>query len=568
MRPRGFSMRWWLALTFALIAGMTTAVAAQVLRSQSADAFRGRAEDVSVGRSVAAAATIADSSRPIVATRSAAAAQGLSLFLFDAGGELVSQPASGDVVLDSVPNHGGAVGSALRGQRYISSAPGGHATVVALPVNNPAGGVLLAYNRRTDVSAEIGIVGRSVVEAGVLAFVVGATAGLLVSVLITRRTRRIADAAAEIERGRFDQPLTSGFHDELGELAETVDAMRERLDDSFSRLQSERDRLRRLLERLHEGVVTVGADGRVGLSNPAAARMLGLGQLSPGSPLPEPWQDIDMSALVRALCAPAARPTEARVSAGDRRTYSIVGIPASEPNGSCVLVLSDVTERERREAAEREFVANAAHELRTPTAAIAGAVEILRSGGAEDPEIRDRFLMNIERESLRLGRLTRSMLVLARAQTGEEPLELSAIDLSALLDEVIASLGPDEARLVARHRTDVKFLGQSDLAYQLLSNVIANAVRHGAGRPVTVSAARAAEGSVSIEVRDQGAGIPYEHRERVFDRFYRGDARDDSGFGLGLAIVREVVRELGGDVEIESPQGGGTTVRMKLIDAR
>lgn len=568
MRPRGFSMRWWLALAFALIAGMTAAVVAQVLRSQSADAFRGRAEDVSVGRSVAAAATIADSSRPITATRSAAAAQGLSLFLFDAGGELVSQRVSGDVMLDSVPNHAGAVDTARRGQRYVSSPPGGHTTVVALPVNNPAGGVLLAYNRRTDVSAEIGIVGRSVVEAGVLAFVVGATAGLLVSVLITRRTRRIADAAAEIERGRFDRPLTSGFHDELGELAETVDAMRRRLDDSFSRLQSERDRLRRLLERLHEGVVTVGADGRVGISNPAAARMLGVAELSPGSPLPEPWPDIDMPALVRALCAPSARPTEARVSAGDRRTYSIVGIPALEPNGSCVLVLSDVTERERREAAEREFVANAAHELRTPTTAIAGAVEILRSGGAEDPATRDRFLMNIERESLRLGRLTRSMLVLARAQTGEEPLELSAIHLPMLLDEVIASLGPDDARLVERSGTDVSFLGQSDLAYQLLSNVIANAVRHGAGRPVTVSAAGTADGCVAIEVRDQGAGIPYEHRERVFDRFYRADARDDSGFGLGLAIVREVVRELGGDVEIESPQGGGTTVRMTLIDAR
>ncbi len=84
---------------------------------------------------------------------------------------------------------------------------------------------------------------------------------------------------------------------------------------------------------------------------------------------------------------------------------------------------------------------------------------------------------------------------------------------------------------------------------------------------MTVAANRLSPGLVTIEVHDQGQGIPEEHRARVFDRFYRANARDDSGFGLGLAIVREVARELGGSVEIESSEGGGTTVRMKLIEA-
>ncbi len=425
---------------------------------------------MSVGRSVAAAVAIAESGKPASETRDAAAAQGLSLFLFDAQGRLLTPAVSGNTMLQSVPGNRNALTAALHGRRYVSSSPTGDTTVVALPLDNPPGGALLAYNQRNDVSAEVGIVGRSVAEAGLWALLVGATCGLLVSVLITRRTRSIADAAARIEHGQFDRPLTAGFHDELGELAETVEAMRVQLDRSFSRLESERDRLQRLLERLHEGVLTVDPDGHVGVANPAAAVMLGASVLNPGSELPNPWAELDLRALARMLCADCAMPVETRVSQSNGAVYSIVGIPAGEPGAHCVLVFADITERERREAAEREFVANAAHELRTPITAITGAVEVLRSGAAEDPVALDRFLQHIERESTRLGRLTRSLLALARAQTGEEPLALCAVDLPMLLDEVTRGLGYDDSGTICRDGTDVHFLGHPDLAYQLMSN--------------------------------------------------------------------------------------------------
>jgi signal transduction histidine kinase len=227
-------------------------------------------------------------------------------------------------------------------------------------------------------------------------------------------------------------------------------------------------------------------------------------------------------------------------------------------------VLTDVTEQERRERAEREFVANAAHELRTPLTTITGAVEMLDAGAKDVPEERDRFLDHIRAEALRLGRLTRALLVLARAQTREEAPRLSVVELRPLLEEVLGGLQPPAGvELELDCPPGLVALTERDLAGQVVSNLAANAIKHTASGSVRV-AARALGRSVRLEVRDTGQGMPSAVRERVFDRFYRAGGRDEDGFGLGLAIVREAVRALGGVVDVETAPGAGTTVRVTL----
>ena len=115
---------------------------------------------------------------------------------------------------------------------------------------------------------------------------------------------------------------------------------------------------------------------------------------------------------------------QARVTA-DERTYALIGVPAPARGADAILVLTDISERERRERAEREFVANAAHELGTPLTAIATSLEVLRAGAKDDPAERDRFLELIERQTSRLGRLRRALLTLARAQTRQETIRSS-----------------------------------------------------------------------------------------------------------------------------------------------
>ena len=147
---------------------------------------------------------------------------------------------------------------------------------MALPVSVPDGGVLLAYAPRPDLAAGLGIAQEKIAQTALWAAVIGALAGLSVAALITARLRRITAAATEIEEGNFDAVIRPGFNDELGALGDSVDRMRLRLKESFSLLASERDRLHLLLERLREGVVTVGPELNVEFANASARQMLGL----------------------------------------------------------------------------------------------------------------------------------------------------------------------------------------------------------------------------------------------------------------------------------------------------
>ncbi len=220
---------------------------------------------------------------------------------------------------------------------------------------------------------------------------------------------------------------------------------------------------------------------------------------------------------------------------------------------------------ERRERAEREFVTNAAHELRTPLAAIVSAIEVLQSGAKDVAEERDAFLADIQRESDRLSRLVRALLVLARAQTGQETVSRERVRLRPIFEEIAQSLHPNDGVAVeVRCAPELAVRAARDLLEQAFSNLAANAAKHTHSGRIEFVAAPAAEGWVAAEVRDTGVGIQREEHDRVVDRFYRGEGRGADGFGLGLAIVDEAVSALGGKMEMESSPGKGTTVRVLL----
>jgi len=237
--------------------------------------------------------------------------------------------------------------------------------------------------------------------------------------LIALRLRRLSAAAEAMALGDFESPLHYKFRDEFGALAHSFERMRRQLRRSFRQIEGERDRLRILLERLHEGVVTVDADLVVQFANAEARRLLG-GRLTEGDPLPDPWDGFSLRSFAERLFDTTASLAQERVTPDEDRALTVVGIPAQPEGDTVLIVLDDLSEQERRELAEREFVSNAAHELRTPLTTIIGAVEVLQAGAKDDPVERDRFLAHIEREAARLARLARALLTLARAHAGQE----------------------------------------------------------------------------------------------------------------------------------------------------
>lgn len=570
MRGRRLSLRWWLALAFALVGSITALVVAEVSTGRAESAFRSRAQELATGTAVSAAETLRRNAAVAGlarATGTAATSSHLSLYVFDRSGRLVARHGARGASPENRAASGTAVDTVLHGRRFVRSTDHGKTIVVGLPLHADRGAALVAVASRPELRAELGIVHDQVVRAVLVAIGVGALVGLLISVLIAVRLRRIAGVASAIDRGHLDTPLRPGFRDEVGELAWTIDAMRRRLRDSFAELEEERNRLGRLLEQLHEGVVAVDASARVQFANGVARRILG-GALRTGTPLPEPWPELPLRSLIEGLLAPGAPVAEARVSVDDARSYAIVGLPPAPGSTTAILVLTDVTERERHERAEREFVANAAHELRTPLAAIGTAVEALQAGAKELPADRDRLLEVVDRQVARLGRLARALLVLTRAQTREEPIKLEPVELRPLLAGVAACVQPrDGVRVDVRCPAGLAALAHPDLIEQVVSNLAVNAAKHTEGGRITLGAGRSREG-VTVEVTDTGTGIRPDVQERIYDRFYVADGDSRDGFGLGLAIVREAVRALGGLIEIESTPGSGTTARVTLAGER
>lgn len=222
---------------------------------------------------------------------------------------------------------------------------------------------------------------------------------------------------------------------------------------------------------------------------------------------------------------------------------------------------SELTPQER---AQRDFIANAAHELQSPLAGIISAIEVLQAG-AKDTSERDRFLGHIERESRRLERFTRALLVLARAQGLAETPRAEVVELRPLLAGLVETVdAPSGVEISVECEEGLAAVVNRELAEQALRSVIENAVKFTSKGRVDIVGEAVSEQLVQIQVRDTGRGIEPELQPLVFERFFRRADPGHQGFGLGLAIAKEAATALGGRLELESEPGAGTTVTLEL----
>jgi two-component system phosphate regulon sensor histidine kinase PhoR len=239
-------------------------------------------------------------------------------------------------------------------------------------------------------------------------------------------------------------------------------------------------------------------------------------------------------------------------------------------------VLHDITELRRADRVRRDFVANVSHELRTPLTAVRGYVEALLDGGADAASAR-RFLEIISRHTLRMERLVRDLLRLARLDAGQEPRENVACSVNALFGgvegDLLTTIEARDVRVERDIAADAQTVhGDPAGLHDLLRNLLENAVNYSpAGGVVTMASHRSGQ-SVVFTVSDQGPGIPETDLSRVFERFYRVDKarsrgeRDPGGTGLGLAIVKHLVELHRGRVTAANGRDRGAVFTVELPD--
>ncbi len=243
---------------------------------------------------------------------------------------------------------------------------------------------------------------------------------------------------------------------------------------------------------------------------------------------------------------------------------------AGEREGT-ILVFHDLTRLKQLERTREEFVANVSHELRTPLSLIKGYVETLLDGARNNPEVSERFLRIIERNTQRLDLLIQDLLTISALESGRMKLNLQPVALHPLAEKVLSDLKkPADAKEVklVNDMPDMTATGDASRLEQVFANLVDNAIKYGRAQgTVTVGGRKTDTNKIEVYVKDDGPGIPAESLERIFERFYRVDkarSREQGGTGLGLSIVKHIVQNHGGEVWAKSDLSKGTTFFFTL----
>jgi two-component system, OmpR family, phosphate regulon sensor histidine kinase PhoR len=484
-----------------------------------------------------------------------------------------SEPLEGVMAME---NHGqrpevlAAGTSGLGHARRYSATLGIDMLYVAVPVSHPSIGFVRVALPLTDVRDQLQTVFTATGAALGIALIGGAAIAWIFSARIGRRVHLIADVANRYRRGDLTPPQLGFGDDELGMVAQALNDSIQEIGRRLDEQARDRARMEAILAGMVEGVIVVGAHGRLQLVNAAARRMLQLDRVLPGRPYVETIRHPAIAELVAAvLVGRNPEPLQLSPPRDAARTILARAAPAAgSGDQGVVLVLLDITDLRRADQIRRDFVANVSHELRTPLTAIRGYVEALADGDTTPEESR-RFLEIIARHSERMERLVKDLLRLARLDAGQETIELVSCDTRGLIDGVVSDLLRDAEQRRQHVVVTVAPGGERvrvDPAklHDALRNLIANAINYAPEQTTIHVAATPFDGRVAIAVSDEGPGIPEEDLSRVFERFYRVDksrARDPGGTGLGLAIVRHLVELHGGSVRAENrPEGGARFV--------
>ena len=526
----------------------------------------GYVENVALARAVAAANAVSTAEGDALQRELDLAAEtgGGEVLVVDRQGNVTAR--AGARLLSPPPEE--VLQSAASGERTNDVV--GEQRVAVVPLiqeENLQGGIVFAPGSSEETVNQLFL--RSGVEAAAVAGVVGGGLALLLATLLSRRVERLIAGAHAIEGGNLSQRIAPGFDDELADLARTFNSMAEKLQVSFEKLKESGATLNAILNNLGEGVLATDLSGNVMFINLAARSMLGLGSEGPLEGPPNPWQDFDLPEAV-ARCAREQQCPEVRVENGE--TFLQVKLEHldkfDDHRGGVLVVIRDLSEGRRLEANQQRFLANAAHELKTPITTIVGASELLLTESEDDPEVRNRFLNHILSEARRMQRLSETLLRLARTGADLRDPNVEVVDLEGVVREAARRAEP----LAGSAKLGLRVEGRGGRVWadyewleQALLVVLGNAVRHSeSGSEIRLHAENNA-----VTVKDEGRGIGKDDLPHVFERFYRGrqgqQGKDGpGGFGLGLAICKDLVERMGGSIHLKSEEGMGTRVMIEL----
>ena len=382
----------------------------------------------------------------------------------------------------------------------------------------------------------------------------------LSGVLAGRMAKKIVEPLNNLD---LEQPLKNKAYEEISPLLRRIHRQHIQISEQMETLRRKTDEFQQITDNMQEGLVLLSHEGTVLSINPAAKKLFDVEDNCLG----KSFLTLDRSASMRDALNNALDKGRGYLhySHGGREyQLDLSRIQSEGTTIGAVMLAFDITEQLNAEQMRREFSANVSHELKTPLQGIIGSAELLESGmvKAEDSP---RFIGHIRREAARLVALVEDILRLSQLDEGVA-LPTEEVDMLALAEDVKAILLPsaEEKNVeIVISGESFKVQGVRRLLQELLYNLCDNGIKYNLpGGKLSISLAQR-----SITVSDTGIGIAPEHRERVFERFYRVDkshSKLSGGTGLGLSIVKHAAAYHKATISLESTPGKGTSIEVKF----
>jgi Signal transduction histidine kinase len=422
--------------------------------------------------------------------------------------------------------------------------------------------------------------------AAVVAIFIGVGLAILISRAITRPIDEMKKQTAKIADGNYSGHVHVYGDDELGELAQAVNNLSVRVEESREQSESERRRLDSVLTHMSDGVLATDRRGNITIINDMAAEFLNVDSVDQVKGLSIlDVLDIREDYTLRDLLENQDTIYLDMSSQGRDQVlnayFSLIQRESGFISG-LVCVLHDITEQQKIDHDRKQFVSNVSHELRTPLTSLRSYIEALNDGAWKDPEVAPSFLKVTQDETDRMIRMINDLLSLSRMDSGTAKLDLELVNLNELFTYILDRFdmmiknetGEGHEKRPKNYSIKREFTQRDlwveidpDKFIQVIDNIMNNAIKYSPDGGVITCRLVETHDHVLLSISDQGLGIPKKDLGRIFDRFFRVDkarSRAQGGTGLGLAISREVIEMHNGRIWVESLEGKGSTFYITL----
>lgn len=387
---------------------------------------------------------------------------------------------------------------------------------------------------------------------------------IMAGILAGRVSKRIVKPLNNLD---LEHPLENDTYEEISPLLNRINRQHKKIDLQLREIRQRATEFAQITACMNEGLVLLDKQGVILNINPAANKIFSLTDDSVGKSFLTVYRDHETSMCIKkAMESGHSEIQQSRI--GREYQFAVSRIETEKEIIGAVLLIFDISEKVQAEQSRREFTANVSHELKTPLQGIIGSAELIENGMVKSEDL-SRFVGHIRKEATRLVTLVEDIIRLSQLDEKKQ-LEKENVDLLETANNVCENLKPlaDEKNIsICADGENVAISGVRKLLYEIIYNLCDNGIKYNtSGGRVDITVSKGME-DVILTVSDTGIGIPAEHLDRVFERFYRVDkshSKESGGTGLGLSIVKNAVAYHNGTIDIHSEVGKGTEIKIKI----